>query len=425
MGHRRPLSLRSNETALPMSIDMSSVSVPVRTEPQKFLLIFLAALGSFGPASTDMYLPSFLAISKDLGTSYDNVQLTLSLFLLGFAVGQLVIGPLSDRFGRRPVLIAGVTLYCVTSLFCAWSTTIGWFILFRFLEAVGGCSGQVLGRAVMRDVYSGTALARAMSLMMLVMAIAPLLSPLIGAQILKFATWHTIFLILVVFGIFCLLGSIFYFKETHPPEKRKPLNVTATLAGYKAIFTNRHALGYLLTGGLAFGALFSYISGSPGAFMDFYKTSPEVYAIFFALNTAGFACGSMLNRRYVGQLGIDRILGMATPFCAAAAIVLSVLVFTLHLPFLLFALLLFFSICGVHLVFANAITGLLEQYPGIAGTASALFGSAQFGFGAMNGAFVGQFYDSTPRSMVVLVMLSMVGAFLAHRFLARGGAHGL
>jgi len=397
-----------------------TVSAPSTPAPQKFLVLFTAALTGFGPASIDMYLPSFLSISKDFGTPYENVQLTLSLFLVGFAVGQLFVGPLSDRFGRRPVLIIGMILFSIASLLCAFSTGITALIALRFLQALGGCCGQVLGRAILRDVYSGTSLAKVMSLMMLVMAAAPLVAPLVGSQVLKVGTWHDIFFLLVGLGLACLLAAIFYFRETHPQEKRTPLDIRATLKGYKAIFSSRLAVGYLLTGSMAFAALFAYISGAPGVFMGYYGLSPDVFALVFAVNIAGFATGSILNSRYVGRIGIDRVLAIVLAICTTGAVALCALVWTFYLGVVPFAVLLFISICAMHVIFANSIAGLLNNYPELAGTASALFGAGQFGFGAIAGALVGQFYDGGPRSMVTAMLCAMLISFCAQKFLTRG-----
>lgn len=396
-----------------------TLSAPSTPAPQRFLVLFTAALTGFGPAAIDMYLPSFLSISRDFGTPYENVQLTLSLFLVGFAVGQLFVGPLSDRFGRRPVLIVGMSLFSAASLLCAFSTGIEALIALRFLQALGGCCGQVLGRAILRDVYSGTGLARVMSLMMLVMAAAPLAAPLIGSQILKIGTWHDIFFLLVGLGLVCLLAAVFYFRETHPRHARTPLDVGATLRGYRAIFSSRMAVGYLLTGSMAFASLFAYISGAPGVFMGHYGLSPDAFALVFAANIAGFATGSILNSRHVGHLGIDRVLSIVLAGCTGAAVVLCALVWTVSLDVVSFAVLLFLSICAMHVIFANAIAGLLNNYPSLAGTASAMFGAGQFGFGAIAGVLVGQFYDGGPRSMVTVMLCAMLVSFSAQRFLTR------
>jgi DHA1 family bicyclomycin/chloramphenicol resistance-like MFS transporter len=328
---------------------------------------------------------------------------------------------LSDRFGRKPVLIVGMVLFSVASLLCAFAGGITSLIALRFLQALGGCTGQVLGRAILRDVYSGTALARVMSLMMLVMAAAPLVAPLVGSQILKVGDWHDIFFLLVALGLACLLAAVFYFKETHPESKRTPLDVAATIRGYKAIFSSRLAVGYLLTGSMAFACLFAYISGAPGVFMGYYGLSPDMFAIVFAINIAGFATGSILNSRYVGRIGIDRVLSIVVGICTTGAVVLCVLVWTVYLDVVSFAVLLFISICAMHVIFANAIAGLLNNYPSLAGTASAMFGMGQFGFGAITGALVGQFYSGGPKSMVTVMLAAMLISFSAQKFLIKGG----
>jgi len=389
---------------------------------QKGLIWFLAALVGFGPASIDMYLPGFLDIARDLHTSYDDVQLTLSTFLVGFAIGQLVIGPLSDRFGRRPILIWGISLYCLSSLFCAVSGSIETLIGLRLLQALGGCAGNVVSRAVVRDVYSGSGSARAMSLIMLVAAITPLIAPIVGSYIVIWAGWQMLFVILSLFGGACLLASLFFYQETLLPENRTPLNLITTVKSYRAIFAHKISVGYLLAGGMAFATLFSYISGAPGVFMDHFGTTRQVFAVIFACNTLGLASGSMLNNRIVAKVGADRLLGIGTTLSASAALALCAVSWIGIDNIVVFSVLLFLTIAALHMVYANAIAGLLEHYPRLAGTASALFGGAQFGFGAIAGTLVGQFYGGGSRSMVTIMAVTSLASFLAQKFLARSVA---
>lgn len=391
-------------------------------KPQKFLLVFVGALGGFGPASIDMYLPGFLAIAQDLETSYANVQLTLSIFLAGFSLGQLVVGPLSDRFGRRPLLIGGISLFCLSSLGCMVSPNIGLFVLFRLLQSLGGCVGQAVGRAIIRDAYHGTGVAKAMSYMMLVVAITPLVAPLIGSYVVEAGSWRIIFAILFGFGLICLAASIFFYRETLPWSQRSPLNFYGTIRGYGVIFGDRRALGYLLGGGFAFATMFAYISGGPGVFMEYYGISPREFALVFAVNIVGFASGSVINSRVVGRVGIDRMLTIATGLSMVGAILLALAGWTGLPSVILFALVLFLAICSVHTMFANSIAGLLNLYPSLAGTASAMFGAVQFGFGAIAGLLVGQFFTGDPRSMVTVMLITAFLSFAAHRFLTRGAA---
>lgn len=399
---------------------MTAAQTHPRAAPQKGLIWFLAALVGFGPASIDMYLPSFLDIAHDLNTSYDNVQLTLTTFLIGFAIGQVIIGPLSDRYGRRPILIGGISLYCVTSLLCAVSPGIEALIGLRLLQALGGCGGNVIARAVVRDVYSGSGSARAMSLMMLVAAITPLIAPICGSYIVIWAGWRTLFVILSVFGVACLALSLAFYRETHLPENRTNLNVISTIRSYRVIFANASSVGYVIAGGMAFGTLFAYISGAPGVFMDHFGLSRQVFSGIFACNIAGLASGSMLNTRIVGKVGADRMLAYGTTLAATAGVALFIVGWTGAGGIVLFVITQFLAVAALHLIYANAIAGLLEHYPRLSGTASALFGVAQFGFGAIAGTLVGQFYAGGPKSMVAIMMVTSVASFLAQRFLARG-----
>jgi MFS transporter, DHA1 family, multidrug resistance protein len=389
---------------------------------QKGLIWFLAALVGFGPASIDMYLPGFLDIARDLHTSYDNVQLTLSMFLVGFAVGQFVIGPLSDRFGRRPILIWGISLYCVSSLLCAASPGIESFIALRLLQAIGGCAGNVIARAVVRDVYSGSGSARAMSLLMVVSAITPLVAPIAGTYVVLWGGWRALFVVLSLFGVACLAGTLFFYRETLPEDRRTALNVVSTLKSYRAIFANRQSVGYVLAGGMAFATMFAYISGAPGVLMGHFGLSRQMFSLVFAVNIAGLASGSMLNTRVVHKFGADRMLAWGTTFSALATIALFAVGWIGIGGFILFTMVQFLAVCSLHLIYANAIAGLLEHYPRLAGTASALFGVAQFGFGAAAGALVGQFFAGGTRSMVAVMLATALLSFVARKFLARAGA---
>ena len=390
--------------------------------PQKGLIWFLAALVGFGPASIDMYLPGFLDISRDLHTSYNSVQLTLSTFLVGYAIGQLVIGPLSDRFGRKPILLSGISLYCVSSLFCAAAPGIEALIGLRLLQALGGCAGNVVSRAVVRDVYSGSDSARALSLLMVVAAIMPLIAPITGSYIVVWVGWRALFVILFLFGFVCLLISVFYFRETHHPENRTQLKFISTLRSYRQIFANSSSVGYLLAGGMAFATLFSYISGSPGVFMEHFGTTRQLFSIIFACNIVGLASGSLLNSRIVRKVGADRLLGIGTGISATAAVALCAVTWAGIDNLILFVVLQFFAISALHMIYANSIAGLLEHYPRLAGTASALFGGAQFGFGAIAGTIVGQFFGGGPKSMVTVMAVTSVTSLLAQHFLARRAA---
>ena len=401
-----------------MSSESASIGKPAVVR-QKGLIWFLAALVGFGPASIDLYLPSFLDIARDLHTSYDSVQLTLSTFLVGFSVGQLFIGPLSDRFGRRPILIGGSVLYAISSVLCAMSSGIEALIALRLLQALGGCAGNVVSRAIVRDVYKGSESARAMSLIMLVAAITPLVAPMVGTYIVIWGGWRMLFIILTAFGLACLLAGLFFYKETLVPENRTALNPVTTLKSYRVIFAHRSSVGYLLAGGMAFATLFAYISGAPGVFMEHFGTTRQAFAIIFACNIVGLASGSMLNNRIVSRVGADRMLAIGTTISASGALLLCVVSWSGIDNIVLFSMLLFCTVAPLHMVYANAISGLLEHYPTLAGTASALFGGAQFGFGAVAGALVGQFYAGGSRSMATVVAVAALSSFLAYRFLAR------
>ncbi len=367
------------------------------------IIALLGAMSAFGPLSMDMYLPSLPTLAGYFSTSTSKAQLTLSGFTIGFAVGQLVYGPVSDRFGRKWVLISGVALYVLASCFCATSTDVEMLILVRFLQALGGGAGVVLTRAIVRDLYSQEAGARALSLMLLVPSLAALVSPFIGGQILLWADWRGIFWLLAAFGIFVLLLAFFRLPETHPPERRHPTSLSKILRDYVTVLCDRNALGYMLCGAFSFAGMFAQISGSPFVYIEVFGVAPEYFGFLFAVNIIGVMAGSYVNSRLVTRLGIRRMLVFGTTMALCGGLLLALLT-TINYGGLI-------GIVGAIVIYmiphnitnANATAGALEKFPHIAGTASALIGAIRFGTGAAVGALVGILHDGTAIPMAYVI----------------------
>ena len=242
-----------------------------------WLVLVLGLLSTFAPISIDMYLPSLPTIGREFLASAGGAQLTLSAFFVGFALGQLFWGPLSDKYGRRPMLIAGVILYIVTSALCASSTSIEALIGFRALQALGGGAGTVITRAIVRDRFNTDHSARVMSYMMLVTALAPLCALLIGGYILKWFGWRAIFWILSGFGCVCLVILLFGLSESNPNERQNKATLLRVFAGYAGVFKDFRVVACLLTGGFAFAGMFAYISGTPFVYIEIFGVAPEAY----------------------------------------------------------------------------------------------------------------------------------------------------
>ncbi|MFD9736536.1 multidrug effflux MFS transporter [Umezawaea sp. NPDC059074] len=344
------------------------------------LALVLGGLTAFGPLSIDMYLPAMPLMAGDLHAADATVQLTLTSFVLGLAIGQLVIGPLSDSLGRRRPLLAGLALYVVGSLLCAIAPTSGVLIAARALQAVGAAAGLVIARASVRDLFSGVAMARFFSTLMLVNGVAPVLAPVLGAQLLGWTSWRGVFVTLAVIGALLLAVVALLLPESLPAGLRSPARPGAVLRTYARLLTQRSFVGYALASGLMFAAMFAYISGSSFALQGVYGLSPQQFSLVFGLNGVGIIAMGGVNRRLVGRVSEHTLLLAGLSIAAAAGLgVLAAVVFHLGLVGLLVPLFLLVSTVGM--VMPNATSLALADQARSAGAASALLGVLQFVIG--------------------------------------------
>lgn len=386
------------------------------------LTVLLGALTAFGPLSIDMYLPALPALADAFAVEPSRIQLTLSAFFLGFGAGQLVYGPLSDRWGRRPPFLIGGSVYVVASLACALATRVEWLIGLRLLQGLGACGGPLSARAVVRDLHERDRAARMLSLLMLVMGAAPLLAPLLGGQLLLIFGWRSIFAVLAGFGILCLLGAGLRLPETLPPARRSRAGVGAMVAGYRALLRHRAFVGYAVSSGAAYAGMFAYFAGSPFVFIRLHHVPPQRYGLLFALNVVGLMACAAVNSRLVLIRGTDRMLRMGVTAVAAAGLGLLATAYTgwggllgLVLPILVF-------MASLSFIGANATAGALAAFPHRAGTASALVGTIQFGLGAGSAALVGALHDGTAAPMALAIALCGVTSFLVWRWVVPAAA---
>ncbi|WP_152359399.1 Bcr/CflA family multidrug efflux MFS transporter [Pseudomonas aeruginosa] len=370
---------------------------------ERRLLLLLSALVAFGPLSIDMYLPSLPAIAADLGASDAQVQRSISGFLVGFCVGMLFYGPLSDRFGRRPVLLAGIALYLFSSLACALADSAGQLVLLRVLQALGGGAASVLARAMVRDLYPLGEAARMLALMHMVTMLAPLAAPLLGGYLMLWAGWRALFVVLALFAGLCLL-AVWRVAESHPPERRGGSLAQAFLA-YGRLLGDRRALGYVLCMGLAFAGMFAYIAGSPYVFIQLYGIPAEHYGWLFGSNAAGFIVMAQVNARLLRYRGpafwLRRII-WGYLACGLALLGIASLQ-----PATLWPLLvpLFGCVASLGCIIPNASACAMAGQGQHAGSASALMGSLQFSVAAGASALVGVLHDGTaiPMTLVIAV----------------------
>lgn len=387
------------------------------------LLAVLALLSAFTPLSIDMYLPALPVIAVDLRGSAGDIQLTLSAFMIAFGAGQIFYGPAGDRFGRRPVILAGLVVYMVASIGCAFAAAAGHLIALRFLQGLAACGGVVLARTMVRDLAEKDQAARAMSLMLACTSIAPMLAPLIGGQILWFAGWRAIFWVLAGAGVFAFVVAWAKLPETLRPEYRQPFALGSIVKRFGELLRHRAFMGYAFAASFQFAALFSFISGSPFVFIERYGIAPREYGLVFGGMVVFMTVGSLLNARFVRQLGAGPILRWAVLVPAVAGTTAAVLgwIEARHGTIGLWPFLACFvaQIATISLIGPNATAMALQRYPHMAGTASSLMGVLTFGTGAAFGAVVGQTFDGTIAPMTFAMAVAGILCLVSHRLLVR------
>jgi MFS transporter, DHA1 family, multidrug resistance protein len=378
----------------------------------------LGLLAAFGPLSIDMYLPAFLEIADDLGGGMKGVQLTLAAYFIGMALGQLLHGPLSDRLGRRPPLFAGLVVYTLASAACALATSMEALIALRLVQALAGCAGMVISRAVVRDVSEQLDPVRLMGRLMLVMGIAPILAPLLGGYVAVWFGWRAIFWFLALVGLTALLLCLVLLPESLPEERRRRVSLLEVLRAYLGLLGNGRFMGIALASGFAIAGMFAYIAGSPFVFITLNGVAPEHYGWLFGGAAAGFIAVSQVSARLAARLGRERLFDLTIGALAASGLALVALT-ALHGPFLAqYAMIfLYVSLLGIALPVGTVIS--ITPFPHMAGTASALLGTLQFGMGALAGAVLSLLHDETALPMSLTIALA-AGAALLARLLLRG-----
>jgi DHA1 family bicyclomycin/chloramphenicol resistance-like MFS transporter len=385
------------------------------------LLILLALLSAFTPLSIDMYLPALPVIVVDLHGTVGEIQLTLSAFMIAFGVGQIFYGPAGDRFGRRPVILGGLTVYILTSIGCAFAAAAGQLVILRFLQGLAACGGVVLARTMVRDLAERDQAARAMSLMMACTSIAPMVAPLLGGQILWFFGWRTIFWMLAAIGAVALTAAYFRLPETLRPEYKQPLVLKSILQRFGELLRHRAFMGYAFTSSFMFSALLSFLSGSPFVFIERYGVSPRSYGLIFGSLIIFMTVGSLLNARFAPRVGPDKILRYAVyvPLVTGLAAIVLGWIEARYGTIGMWPIVACFApqIATISLIGPNSMAMALHRYPHMAGTASSLMGVMQFGLGAAFGAVVGQTYDGTIGPMTMAMGLAGILCFVSNRLL--------
>lgn len=346
------------------------------------LALILGGLTAFAPLSIDMYLPGLPALGRDLSAGASAVQLTLTACMAGLAVGQLVAGPLSDRLGRRTPLLFGVGGYTLASALCAIAPTVWALAGLRFAQGATGAAGIVIARAIVRDTHEGVALIRFFSMLMLVTGLAPILAPVIGGQVLEVTTWRGVFLVLSAIGAALFAAAALGLRETLPPGRRRDDGVRGTARTMAGLLRDRHFAGFALSGALAFGALFTYVSGSPFVLQDLYGVSPQAFSAIFAINSIGIVSFGQINGRLAGRVPALKLLKIGVTAMAISGCAVFAVVAIGSLPLVALLVPLWVLVANMGLVFPNTTALALAGHPEVAGSASALIGVLQFVIGA-------------------------------------------
>ncbi|MFD5798237.1 multidrug effflux MFS transporter [Streptomyces diastatochromogenes] len=393
----------------------TTAPAPVAATRRTGLLVtlVLGGLTATPPLAMDMYLPSLPEVTRSLHAPAATVQLTLTACLAGMALGQLVVGPMSDRWGRRRPLLTGLAVYLLATALCALAPTVEALVAFRIAQGLAGAAGIVIARAVVRDLYDGVAMARFFSTLMLISGVAPIVAPLIGGQILRVTDWRGVFVVLTVVG--AALAALVWLRlpETLPPTERHGGGVGQALRSMRGLLADLPFTGYMLAGGFAFAALFAYISASPFVVQEIYGASPQTFSLLFGVNSVGLVIAGQVNGRLlVGRVSLDKVLGTGLAVIVLAATTLLLMTTgtfgEVGLVPVAAALFVLMSAMGITLPNAQSLALLRTRHA--AGSASALLGTTSFLVGAVASPLVGVAGEHTAVPMAVV---QLAGALVA------------
>ena len=381
------------------------------------IAFLLGSLSLLGPFTIDTYLPAFPTIVEEFHTSASLVQVSLTTCLLGLALGQLIIGPMSDVQGRRKPLIIFLGLYLLSSLICAVAPNIYMLIVSRFIQGFAAAGGLVISRAVVRDLYSGRELTKFFATLMLIGNLGPIVAPIIGGAILSFANWKVVFLVLTFIGIILTLVVAFKLEETLPAEKRVPSNIKQVVMNFGSLLKDREFAGYAFTQGFTTAGIFAYVSGISFVYQNIYGVSPQVFSLLFGINGVGLIIGTQI----VGRLSkfSERTFlksGLALSMSASILLVIAILV---HAPLVAVAIPIFLFVTSISIIGTSSFSLAMETKGHMAGSASALLGLLPFLLGSLTAPLVGIGGEHTAVPMGVIIFASSLLAFLSYYVLVR------
>ena len=378
------------------------------------LALILGALTAIGPLAIDMYLPALPTIGREFHADAAFVQVSLAAYFAGMAIGQAVYGPLSDAVGRKPALSFGLLVFIAASLGCAWAESVPALVVFRFLQALGGCAPIVIPRAVVRDYFDQLGSIRMLSILMLVFGLGPILAPLIGGQLLVNYGWRSVFLLLASYAMVWLIVVIAFLPESLPAARRRAQPIRVVLSVYARLLRDRTYIGYVLSGALIFAGLLAYIAGSPFVFIELFHVPPERYGIFFGINAIGIVTASQINRWLATRVDARRIVGLMLAVAMTASLALLFDAYSGLGGFAGILVPLFFFIACHGFVLPNTTALAMAPHGQVAGSASALLGTIQFVLGSLTGSLVSVFANGTAVPLAAVIAGCGVAAFITH-----------
>ncbi len=383
----------------------------------KFKIIFILALMSaIAPLSTDMYLPALKSVQESFNTSEFLTQLSIATFFIAFAFGQLIYRPLSDIFGRKKPLIVGIVIFMFSSLGCVLVDNVELFIVFRFLEALGGCAGVVIARAVVNDLFELKEAGAVFALMMVVSSLAPMLSPTFGSLLLKIFSWQSIFVTLFLLGVLLIFLVVFVLKESASISNKVKFSQKEIIKNYAFVLKDRPFLVYIFSSGFAMGAIFAYITGSSFVFIKSFGLSEQTYGFLFGLNSLGFIIAANINAKLV--LNYSPYVLLPKAFFAMLTFG-AALIFCSFLGFYAFEISLFFIISMLGFIMPNTTTLAMARFRDHSGTASALLGTLQFAIAGLVSFIVGFVQANTPFLLSVMIFGCIFLAFFTYFFIGK------
>lgn len=386
---------------------------------QRFVyVIVLGALTALGPFTIDLYLPAFPVVEADLDTSVAAIQLTLTATTIGFALGQLLVGPWSDKIGRRTPLIISTALHIVSSFCIVLAPDVVWVGIFRILQGVGAAGGGVVAMAMVRDLFGGLPLVRMLSRLALVSGLAPVIAPVIGSQLLNVTDWRGIFVFLTAYGVVVILAAVFFLVETQPPARRRDSGHSTARERYRALFTDRIFIGVVVVAGMTSTGLFAYLSSSSFLFQQVYDFSAQEFGLLFALNSVGVVIGVQTSSRLAKVIGPQWILlGAVTLMLLSATMIVVLDVAGVGLFGILVPLWFYILACGFAFPCQSVLA--LDGHSGEAATAASLMGAVNFGLAGLLSPIVGLFGIHNAVPMGVMMAATSIVSLLVLAFVIR------